>query len=437
MPEFYKIFKNKFKISDLRAIYTTKILEVEGYFKDRKGEKEIYHRVALILGHKIGEGETIGASFNYRDFCITKSSVIEDLKDKLEYIKQYREIEISKQMSAFLNKKIATGQLVDISYASDTKKIRIDNATFTTMSNALQDAIDTLKSHDSNLLNKNSLNTTFRRILEQEYGYDVKNNGRKTIRFIDKFLRIEKRRKIKLKAMPLRKRYTPAVIRNLIIPKEIHTLLKELESNAKESTVILRENSHILQFILEKILIERERQINILNYDLLNKTFHATKDLSKIRFKKITQVILASIDRLKEAIMISHDNTISAREQAEAEEGFTSLAEDGIQYYKAFVIEEIIIPNLHKMLLRKLKISKSAQYSALLTQILHALLIKRANIKEVLKYESLEATFNSTVVNTKNKFSKEKFKRVETIIKDNLKEIQNQIIFNPQLLIYI
>ncbi|UGQ17637.1 protelomerase family protein [Borrelia sp. RT1S] len=258
MPEFYKIFKNKFKISDFRAIYATKILDMEGYFKDKSGSKEIYHRVASLLGHKLSEGEIIGASFNYRDFCITKARVIEDLKEKLEYIKQHRQIEINKKMIAFLNKKIATGKLVDISYESDKSKTRIDGSVFNTMNNALQDALDTFKNHDSILMNKNSLNTAFRKILEKEYGYDVRNNGTKTIRFIDKFLSIEKKSKIKLKSISSRKRYNPDIIRNLIIPKEMQPLLEELKSD--KSTATLRQDSHIIQFVLEKILIERENK---------------------------------------------------------------------------------------------------------------------------------------------------------------------------------
>ncbi|UGQ17636.1 hypothetical protein [Borrelia sp. RT1S] len=127
--------------------------------------------------------------------------------------------------------------------------------------------------------------------------------------------------------------------------------------------------------------------------------------------------------------MITQENVIHSRELAEAEDGFTVAKENGDKYYKDFVIKGIIIPELHKMLLHKLK---SKQYSEVLFTILHDLLIKRENIKNVLRYKSLEDTFNSDT--TGYKFDKEKFKILDSIIKENLKEIQGKIIFNPNYL---
>ncbi|AYE36929.1 hypothetical protein DB313_05365 (plasmid) [Borrelia turcica IST7] len=68
--ELTKIFDSNFLLSDFRAIYTTLILKREGYFNDIHGSKEIYPRVAEILGHINDES----ASQSYRDFKLTNSS---------------------------------------------------------------------------------------------------------------------------------------------------------------------------------------------------------------------------------------------------------------------------------------------------------------------------------------------------------------------------
>ncbi|QMU99864.1 hypothetical protein F0310_05495 (plasmid) [Borrelia sp. A-FGy1] len=436
--EFYKIFKGKFKISDLRAIYTTNILFKEGYFNDRKGAMEIYPRISKILGHKTDEHDAIGASFNYRDFSITNNNVIENLKEKIDYIKQFKKIEINKKMFSFLNKQVKEGKLIDISYDYDNTKVKINAKTFITFSNAMKDALHFFESEDANLLNKNSLNSTFRRILEQEYKFDIKNNGRKSIRFLDTFLRIEKRQKIKLKPLPRRKKHESYIIKNLIIPREIKSLLKELEKpNQKEKYKILRENCHMLQIILEKLLIDKEKQMDILNYDFLKKEFqkYSTKPLSIPRFKAITQVILNNIAKLRDATFVKKEDPLLFKEELLADVGFT-ITHKGTnkKYYREFIIETIIIPELHKMLKNKLKISKHTAYSAIFDDCLYSILIKKENIGNILQYRRLEKIFNQHIKNPKNKFSQEKFEKIKSLIKDNLKEIKNKIIFKQEYL---
>ncbi|AWG43189.1 hypothetical protein CR532_04450 [Candidatus Borreliella tachyglossi] len=80
--ELAKLFEGEFLLSDFRAIYTAIILKREGYFNDNWGAKEIYPRVAEILGHVDDES----ASVSYRDFKLTNSPTIANIKVKINYI---------------------------------------------------------------------------------------------------------------------------------------------------------------------------------------------------------------------------------------------------------------------------------------------------------------------------------------------------------------
>ncbi|WKC58558.1 protelomerase family protein [Borrelia sp. P9F1] len=275
-----KLFDSKFTTSDFRVIYTAIILKREGYFNDTLGSKEILPRVAEILGHVNDES----ASQSYRDFKLTRSLVLTDLHLKIAYIKQNRKLEISKKMLAWLCKSSLNPKI------TNQKKI-MRAKTFDSFKESMIVAIDSFN-NNGKLFNIKELKYEFRKILAQN-GYNVKSNGKMIKEFFDHFTGLDKKGEVKIAGIKNTPSADKDFLKNTLIPEEVDRLNKQLPFKSKDT---IGENSAILSFILEKVLLSKAILIDVLEYKNIKEKF---PKLTQARYKALFKLLSKEIVLIK------------------------------------------------------------------------------------------------------------------------------------------